>query len=436
MLLLLISFASADLAPQPLAPNLPLAVDIGHSDREVWVKLAPEVSRLPSAPGLTVSPLFVGDHPELSLWRRVETAAGEALALAQGWRGQPWATQVELAQLPVAPPQDIPPETPDLVAEQVYLGPAPDGFGVLEGDVWPGGRGENVALADLEYDYLASHEDLSHLGEVRTWGLPTSIYAYHGTGVLGITSGGDNGYGVTGMAPEAEVVMVHPVTPDGVYSVARAIEASIDLLQAGDILLIEQQSYYFDNYAPVEVSGAIADAIVAATEAGIVVVEPSGNGGQDLDHPDWNGWFDRSLRDSGAIMVGGAMPPPGSSFNPARSWYPSGSCYGSRIDLQGWYGGIASTASGGLSAELFSVSGDERQNYTASFGGTSGASPQVASVAARFQSISVAMGRGPWEPLALRQLMVQTGTPQASPEAGLIGPQPDLRAMLRLAALR
>ena len=121
---------------------------------------------------------------------------------------------------------------------------------------------------------------------------------------------------------------------------------------------------------------------------------------------------------------------------PARSWYPSGSCYGSRIDLQGWYGGIASTASGNLNDDLFNVPGDERQSYTATFGGTSGASPQVASLAAQFQSIAIAMGRAPWEPLALRQLMVQTGTPQTNPETALIGPQPDLRGMLRMAGLR
>jgi hypothetical protein len=358
------------------------------------------------------------------------------LGIAQSWLGADWVSHVELAQLPVAPPSDIPPTTPDLVAEQSYLGPAPDGFGVDEAALWPGGGGENVALADLEYDWLASHEDLSHLGDVRTWGLPTERFAYHGTGVLGITSGGDNGYGVTGMVPNAEVVMIHPSTPEGVYNVGAAIEASIGLLEPGDVLLIEQQSYAFDNYAPVEVSGAVSDAIEAAVAAGIIVIEPAGNGAQDLDAAGWQGWFDRSQRDSGAIMIGGGMPAPGSSFNPARSWYPSGSCYGSRIDLQGWYGGIATTASGNLNADLFSVPGDERQSYTGGFGGTSGASPQVASLAAQFQSIAIAMGRAPWEPLALRQLMVQTGTPQTNPETALIGPQPDLRGMLRMAGLR
>ncbi len=435
MFLSLIALAAADLPQQPLQAGPPLQVDIGHSDSEIWVKLAPGVSRLPGG-ALLAEPLFAGQHPELSRWWRVQTPDGAALGIAQAWLGSDWVSHVELAQLPITPPSDLPPTTPSLVAEQTYMGPAPDGFGVEEAALWPGGGGENVALADLEYDWLGSHEDLSHLGDVRTWGLPTERFAYHGTGVLGITSGGDNGYGVTGMVPDAEVVMIHPSTPEGVYNVGAAIEASIGLLEPGDVLLIEQQSYAFDNYAPVEVSGAVSDAIEVAVAAGIIVIEPAGNGAQDLDAAGWQGWFDRSQRDSGAIMVGGGMPAPGSSFNPARSWYPSGSCYGSRIDLQGWYGGIASTASGNLNDDLFNVPGDERQSYTATFGGTSGASPQVASLAAQFQSIAIAMGRAPWEPLALRQLMVQTGTPQTNPETALIGPQPDLRGMLRMAGLR
>ncbi len=435
MFLCLISLPFADSPQQPLQPGPPLQVDLGHSDSEIWVKLAPGISRLPSGP-LKVEPLFVGDHPELSRWWRVQTPDGAALTLAESWLDAAWLSHVELAQLPVSPPADLPPATPDLSGEQTYVGPAPDGFGVAEAALWPGGGGENVALADIEYDWLASHEDLSHLGDVRTWGQATERFAYHGTGVLGITSGGDNGYGVTGMVPNAEVVMIHPTTVEGVYNVGAAIQASIDLLEPGDVLLIEQQSYAFDNYAPVEISGAVSDAIQAAVAAGIVVIEPAGNGAQNLDATEWNGWFDRSQRDSGAILVGGGMPAPGTSFNPARSWYPSGSCYGSRIDLQGWYGSIVSTSSGSLNDDLFNVPGDERQSYTAYFGGTSGASPQVASLAAQFQSIAIALGRGPWEPVALRQLMVQSGTPQANPEAGLIGPQPDLRGMLRMAGLR
>ena len=35
-----------------------------------------------------------------------------------------------------------------------------------------------------------------------------------------------------------------------------------------------------------------------------VVVEAAGNGAVELDAPECEGWFDRSVRDSGAIIVG------------------------------------------------------------------------------------------------------------------------------------
>ena len=160
MFLSLIALAAADLPQQPLQAGPPLQVDIGHSDSEIWVKLAPGVSRLPGG-ALLAEPLFAGQHPELSRWWRVQTPDGAALGIAQAWLGSDWVSHVELAQLPITPPSDLPPTTPSLVAEQTYMGPAPDGFGVEEAVLWPGGGGENVALADLEYDWLASHEDLS-----------------------------------------------------------------------------------------------------------------------------------------------------------------------------------------------------------------------------------------------------------------------------------
>ena len=52
---------------------------------------------------------------------------------------------------------------------------------------------------------------------------------------------------------------------------------------------------YWDSYF---------DAIKNATARGIIVVEAAGNGGMDLDSSIYGGKFDRSVRDSGAILVG------------------------------------------------------------------------------------------------------------------------------------
>ena len=338
-----------------------------------------------------------------------------------------------LAPLPVPPPEDLPPETPDFSGEQGYLGAAPDGLGFDEARAWPGGTGDRVTLADVEYDWLEDHEDLGAVAAGFSWGLDSDEYDWHGTSVLGELVGGDNGYGVTGMVPDAAIVMVSPYEVAWEWDIAAAIDGAASLLDAGDVILIEQQSYV---YGPVESEPDVFDAITLAVAKGIVVVEPAGNGALDLDDPGWDGWFDRATRDSGAILVGGGASPL-SGLTP-RSWYTRGSCYGARVDLQGWYDHIVTAttgAYGGSLADLQDID-DDRQAYTASFGGTSGASPMIAAAAAVAQSVAWSVWGAPWDPVDLRAALVSTGTPQAAGDTHLIGPQPDLRRFLRTWAAR
>ena len=337
-----------------------------------------------------------------------------------------------LAGLPVEPPFDLRPVTPDYRSRQAYFDSAPAGMGVSEARSWPGGRGEHVRIADLEYGWEPTHEDLQASRGIAAWGWNSGNYAYHGTSVLGILVGGDNQYGIEGMVPDASPLVVSPYDEEQIYNVAEAILQSGLLLSAGDVLLIEQQSFVNGDYCPVEVYSAVFDAITYLVVDGIHVIEPGGNGGQNLDDEEWDGWFDRSIRDSGAIMVGGGASPNG-GFTP-RSWYPGGSSYGSRVDVQGWYDGIVTTTNGdigGTTADLFYPLEDGRQGYTQSFGGTSGASAQVAGVVALANSIAIETWGTPWEPLALRSALIESGTRQADDAFATIGPQPDLRRLLR-----
>ncbi len=64
--------------------------------------------------------------------------------------------------LPVPPPEDIPPETPDFESSQRYLEPAPDGIDAWAAWTYPGGRGEGVTIIDIEYDWRDTHEDLEN----------------------------------------------------------------------------------------------------------------------------------------------------------------------------------------------------------------------------------------------------------------------------------
>ena len=338
------------------------------------------------------------------------------------------------ALAPVRPPdEDLPPTTPDLRAEQTYMEDAPDGLGWREVAGWTGEEENPVSIADLEYGWNPSHEDLSgRVPAAPDWGWQSGYYPCHGTLVLGVLVAGDNGYAVSGLVPDTDVLMASPYEPTSrSYNIASSIDGISALLEAGDVLLIEQQAYANGAYAPVEVAPDVWDAISLAVAAGIVVVEPGGNGGADLDAAQWDGWFDRSIRDSGAIMVGGGAWPD-SGYDP-RSWLPGGSSHGSRVDLQGWYGGIATTSFDPdrdpycSAPDLFFVDAD--QAYTSSFGGTSGASPMVAAAAAVANRVAFEVRGVPWDPIALRSALVETGTPQAGEER--IGPQVDMRMFLR-----
>ena len=307
------------------------------------------------------------------------------------------------------------------------MGAAPVGFGFDEAARWPGGDGSNVSVADIEYSWDPDHEDLGTIQRTVAWGWNSEAYAYHGTAVLAQLAAEDNGYGVTGMVPGADVFVVSPFDDNENYSIAAALEGAAALMDAGDVILIEQQTYAYGNYAPVSADAAVFDAISLAVAKGIIVVEPGGNGGQDLDDAKWEGWFDRDIRDSGAIMVGGGASP--YSGMTARTWYSWGSSYGSRVDVQGWYDSIV-TANDATMGNLFLPGGDEHQGYTNYFGGTSGASPMVAAAAASAQSIAWELWGMPWDPWDLRAALVATGTPQPVSDSYIIGPQPDMRRFL------
>jgi hypothetical protein len=343
---------------------------------------------------------------------------------------------VYLASEPVVPPGDIAPVTPDFSSEQLFLDASPVGFGFDIAHRWPGADGSNVVIADIEYGFDPTHEEFEDM-LISTLGYQSGWYQFHGNGVLGMLVAPDNGYGVTGMVPGAEILMVSPFVEPDFYDVAVAIDMATEELDAGDILLIEQQWVEDDIFLPVERLPAVFDAITLAVAKGIVVIEPSGNGGCDLDDPRWDGWFDRSQRDSGAIIVGGGASPLGGL--PPRSWYPLGGCYGDRVDVQGWFdGGVTTSAADGVPAyvDLFFPDEDGRQAYTSSFGGTSAAAPMVAAIAAAANSMAWETRGGPWEPTELRAALVSTGMPQVDAGDYHIGPQPDLRQFLRVWGVR
>lgn len=331
----------------------------------------------------------------------------------------------------------------DLSAMQGYLDPAPLGMEVRYGWTLPGGRGENVRIVDIEYNWNLNHNDLAAAAAnlfVYVKGLnPVPDQAQdtgnwnHGTAVIGELVAADDGIGITGIAHGARLGLINPLTDNTRPDVAAAIRRAVASMDAGDVILLELQSPSgprFDPFTgrgllPIEYEPDIYAAIRSATSQGILIIESAGNGFENLDHSAYNGVFDRDQRDSGAIFVGAGLPE-GELYGrgPDRTRTEE-SNYGACVDVQGWGRSITTTGFGDLRIDK-----GKSNWYTTEFGATSGGTAMVAGVVAVIQSIVKARGLAPLTPLQMRQLLTATGTPQTGDQSQHIGPRPNIRAAI------
>ncbi len=323
--------------------------------------------------------------------------------------------------------------TPDFQDLQLYLEPAPLGIDAYYAWTIPGGKGQGVQIVDAEWGWRITHEDMPPLSPSSDPNSSSQSARNHGTAVLGIMVAVDNGFGVTGIANQAQAGF-ESVVENGSTDVPDAINDAAMAAGNGDIIVVEVHRQgpatpdsdcdsdcdWHCDYIAVEYEQADYDAIVAATANGTQVVEPAGNGQTDLDDPKYGGAFDRTVRDSGAILV---------AASESTGRFPT--CFtnwGSRIDVHGWGRDVVTMGKGDLfDGDL--PGGDEDRFYTAIFGGTSSAAPIVAGAAASVQGAALAGGLGIQDPLSIRQLLSDTGTPQDSGTKN-IGPLPDLRSAL------
>jgi serine protease len=367
--------------------------------------------------------------PDLNLWIQLTLQSGtDAASFLEALKHVP---SVEIAE-PAPLPQPLPATTPDFTGNQGYLDVAPGGIDARFAFTIPGGNGSGVKIYDIEYSWHQTHEDLSKAHGISLLLAPgDSAFDFfhndnHGTAVLGEMIADNNSKGVTGISWGANIGLAPAETSNLGYNPANAILLAVANGSAGDVILIEQQQPVCGlgstSYGPPEVIPAVFQAIQTAVAQGIVVIETAGNGSVNLDLAVCNGLFDRTLRDSGAIIVGAGFPP---SSGVDRQRKPD-STFGSRVDLQGWGTGVLTTGYGDLYTNPDAPTNPDFW-YTAVFAGTSSAAPIVAGAAANLQGIALAQSATPLTPLQLRTVLVQTGSPQLGNTAEHIGPRPDLR---------
>jgi hypothetical protein len=313
---------------------------------------------------------------------------------------------------------DLAPTTPLHESGQAYLDVAPLGIGY-----WPvahlvGARAPDLTIGQLEFAWFFGHEDACELILANVVGnRPANdpAFAPHGNAVAGILMANRNEYGVLGMANQAGMII------GGVFAnstPANNISITAAAAQAGDVFVA---SYAWvlgtGGQAPIDYFQADFDAIYAGTLSGITYCFGAGNAGQNLGNTALFGSRYRPGRpESGGIIVGGGRS---TDLSP----WPN-SNHGTRVDCHAWAEDITTLNAG---ADLFDQSGN-LQDYTATFGGTSGAGPIVAGVAAVISNVVREQNGEQLTPLQIQNLLRTIGTPQ---RPGVpIGPRPDLVQIL------
>jgi hypothetical protein len=360
-----------------------------------------------------------------------------------------------VGELPTSP-------TPDFTPNQGYRQAAPTGIGIDAVAGVPGSDGSDIRITDIEYGWTMGHEDLPYDETDILTGINAAInssYPMHGAAVIGVLAGMDNGYGITGLVPAADIKMASIADADsyllGSGNLSNALYQAVSRSRPGDIFFFEFQYLLSPapgetcdktcgncgqfGAVPAEHNSEVYDIIQYATALGVTVVEPAGNGAVNLDNPYYNGKFTRS-HDSGAIMVAAAD----AVTHLPKCW----TNYGSRIDAYAWGDSVTTVLGrpqGGPNrlgeyvreCNLFGpYYKDENGHYQTAwnrcymseFSGTSSAGPIVVGAIASIQGMYKAAHDGAvldaWQ---IRQKLLNTGTEQAYSTKN-IGRMPDVQA--------
>lgn len=255
---------------------------------------------------------------------------------------------------------------------QGYLRPGPHGIDAVAAWNLHQAHGEGVTIADMERGWYLEHRELPR--DIPVVSGENASNKDHGVAVMGILVALHTQSEVKGGAPRARTMAIS-YAKSAAEQLDRApiIRDARKWLAPGDILLLEFGEPFDDEergihiaQAPAESKPHIKGAIRACTDAGILVIEPAGNSGQDLTP------LGLDEHHSGALIVGAAVH----DGNGTHRWEAKGyTCnYGSRVNCFAWGHDIHTL-------------GNPPDGYQVT-NSTSGASAIIAVAAALLQSVA------------------------------------------------
>lgn len=264
-------------------------------------------------------------------------------------------------------------------------------------DAWQLATGKDVVVAAIDWGFRTKHQDLKRNVE-QTYNVKTGskqvnkgTNVYHGTAVLGHAGAARNDRGVLGCAFESKLWAIQAQQSKDEEVVGSPWARGIDWVRRKNqrtdhrprVIILEVQTADGGNYEEVESVRAVIETAIAA---GIVVCVPAGNAGRDASVADDG----TDIPETGSILVGATL------YDDDENPCAPTSNFGARVTV--W-------APGDPDHDLccHDLANDA---YKDRFGGTSGAAPKVAGVAALLLSVSPTLSHE-----QVRRLIVECGLP-------------------------
>lgn len=207
-------------------------------------------------------------------------------------------------------------------------------------DAWETGhRGAGVRVAVLDSGIDADHPDLAPNLNValsasfiagEDWNVQPGFYFNHGTHVAGTIAAADNGFGIIGVAPDAEIIAVKVLSEfSGSGPFSAILNGIVHAAQSGADVINMSLGATIPRNCGVNVPGPAGNASACADlftvyargvrfahDRGAIVISSAGNDAVDLDH-------DRNLRAFPAEVPGvlaiSATGPTGWALDPLNS---------------------------------------------------------------------------------------------------------------------